>query len=104
MHARIVTFGLGVDEAEYRAMAEAVAPAFRDWPGLLTKVWIHDPGTGTYGGIYVFDSAEAAERSTGTELFQQMVANPAFVGLQVRELSVLEAPTAVTAGVLRAAA
>jgi hypothetical protein len=99
MHIRIVTFSLdGIDETEYREVAKALAPAFAAWTGLRSKSWLADPDTNTYGGVYVFESADDADASRETELWEQMWTSPAFTDVQVREFATLEEPTAVTAG------
>lgn len=101
MYIRIVTFRLeGPSDGEFRRHAEMIAPAFTEWPGLDAKIWLGDPDTGTYGGVYLFASAEAAAASRSTELFTGMEANPAFRDLTIREFDVLDAPTAITAGAL----
>jgi hypothetical protein len=97
MYVRIVTFGLTVSHDEYAALAEQVAPAFAAWPGLQAKYWIADQDANEYGGVYVFDSQQAADASRETELYQALAANPAFTDPQVVEYDVLAAPTAVTA-------
>ncbi|MDN5860161.1 MAG: YdhR family protein, partial [Pseudonocardia sp.] len=61
------------------------------------KLWLADLETGTYGGIYLFDSRAAADASRDTEIFSGMVADPEFADLTIREFAVLAAPTAVTA-------
>ncbi len=97
MHARIVTFRLdGPSDADLRQMADAVAPAFADLPGLLTKVWLADPATATYGGVYLFATEADAAAALDTDLFHAMAANPAFTDLTMREFGVLAGPTAVT--------
>ena len=104
MYIRIVTFGITVPEAAYAAHAEAVAPAFTAWPGLLGKWWLADADSGTYGGVYLFTDRAAADRSRLTDTFEAMTRNPALTGLVVREFEVLAAPTALTAPDLAAAA
>lgn len=104
MYARIVTFRLdGLTAEEYANHCSTVAPAFTTWPGLLTKVWIADAETGTYGGIYVFADRQSADRSRDTDLFRGMATNPAFADLTVREFDVVDEPTAITAPVFVAA-
>jgi hypothetical protein len=98
MHARIVTFRLDdLTTADYLDHAISVAPAFAAWPGLLAKVWIADDETGTYGGIYLFDDRESADRERDTDLFRSMATNSRFTGLSVQEFDVLDEPTAITA-------
>jgi hypothetical protein len=101
VHIRIVTFHLdGIDEAQYRQRAVTIAPGFRSWPGLRSKLWLADRPGNTYGGIYLFDSREDADASRQSELFAGMVAEPAFADLEISEFSVLDEPSAVTAGAL----
>jgi hypothetical protein len=97
MYIRIVTFALTVGHEDYLALTEQVAPAFAAWPGLQAKYWIADEAANEYGGVYVFDSKEAADASRETELFHGLAANPAFADLRVVEYDVLAAPTAATA-------
>lgn len=104
MYARIVTFRLaGLTPAEYADHAVAIAPAFTAWPGLLAKVWIADDDAGTYGGIYLFADRASADCTRDTDLYRSMATSPAFADLSVRELDVLDEPTAITAPAFAAA-
>jgi hypothetical protein len=100
MRIRIVTFALTVPPEAYAAHALQVATGFAAWPGLLGKWWLADPGSGTFGGVYLFASRSDADRSRGTDLFRGMAGNPALRDLVVREFDVLDAPTAITAPAL----
>lgn len=98
MYARIVTFTLdGPSHDEYRTHAAAVAAEFNGWSGLRAKYWLADRTERRYGGVYFFESAEAAQRSRTTPLFAQMVANPAFGELEIQEFDILDEPTSITA-------
>ena len=79
-----------------------VAEQFTHWPGLRSKVWLADPATNTYGGVYVFDSEESAERSRSTEQFREMLESPVFESISIAEYPTLEAPTAITSPALAA--
>lgn len=97
MYVRVVTFGLdGLDPSTYRAHAEHVAPAFREWPGLIRKVWLTDGPDGRHGGVYLFADRAAADASRDTELFRGMTANPHFTDLHIDEFAVLDAPSRIT--------
>jgi hypothetical protein len=103
MYARIVTFRLvGLTAAEYQDHVTAVAPAFTAWPGLLAKVWIADDEAGTYGGVYLFADRDSADRTRDTDRFRSMATNPRFADLSVREFSVLDEPTSITAAAFAA--
>jgi hypothetical protein len=99
MRIRVVTFTLRVPVDDYVRRATDLAPAFVAWPGLLAKWWLGDTASGTYGGVYVFETRADADRSRDTTLFQEMFTTPALKDVTVGEYDVLDAPTAVTASV-----
>jgi Putative mono-oxygenase ydhR len=49
----------GITEAEYYRMCDELAPVFAEVPGLVSKVWLADPASNSYGGIYTFADREA---------------------------------------------
>jgi hypothetical protein len=52
MHVQIVNFNLkGIADAQFREACDQLAPAFAAVPGLISKVWLADPSTNTYGGV-----------------------------------------------------
>jgi hypothetical protein len=61
-----ITSGLDREEFE-RRLAER-RPRFRDVPGLVQKVYCHDPETGDVCGIYFFESDGALAAFRETEL------------------------------------
>ena len=103
MRIRIVTFGLTIPIEAYTAHAAHIAPEFTAWPGLLAKWWLADTAAGTFGGVYLFASPDDADRARETDLFRDMLANPALEDIAVREYDVLGGPTAVTAPTLHPA-
>jgi hypothetical protein len=96
MHIRIVTFGLTIPAEAYAAHAVDIATGFTAWPGLLSKWWLADDTSGTFGGVYLFASRHDADRSRQTDLFRGMFADPALKHPTVKEYDVLDAPTAIT--------
>jgi hypothetical protein len=98
MYVRIVTFHLdGITPEQYEEHCEQIAGAFLEWPGLVAKVWLRDADANTFGGVYVFDSKESADRSRSTDIFIGMGDNPNFADVTVREYGTIEAATAITA-------
>jgi quinol monooxygenase YgiN len=103
MYVRIVTFHLdGITVEQYEAHCEQIAEAFNDWPGLIAKVWLRDADNNTFGGVYLFESKEAADRSRATEIFAGMTDNPNFADLSVTEYGTVGAATAITARAVHA--
>ena len=104
MHIQIINFGLeGISEEAYRQQVEAVAPAFADLPGLVSKSWLANEKTNTYGGVYVWQDREAMEAYKYSDIYEGMMANPHFKDVSVRDFAVLEAPTLITRGMAEAA-
>ena len=105
MHIQIVNFQLkDLTEDDYLALCDQVAPSFAVIPGLISKVFLADPETGTYGGVYTWRDRAAMEAFAGTDLFAAVANNPNFAGLTSRSFAVLEGPTAVTHGLAALAA
>jgi hypothetical protein len=96
---QIITFTLdGIDDAAYQAHAEHNAPAFAALPGLRAKIWLANPQTNTYGGIYTWEDVAAMKAYQGGKIFQGLQANPHMADLAVSDFSVLAGPTKVTRG------
>lgn len=105
MHVLIVTFDLeGLSEDDYRAGCESGAEAFAAIPGLISKVWLADRKTNTYGGVYTFTDRDSMEAYIDSDLFRSIGATPNFVSLIARTFEVIEAPTRVTRGLTALAA
>ncbi len=99
MHVQIVTFNLdGISEGDYIDVASRLAPRFAGLPGLLAKVWLESPSSGTYGAIYFWEDEDAMNRFLATDLFEGT--NPEFVNLTVDDFSVLANLTRATQPVL----
>jgi hypothetical protein len=98
LHIQLVTFTLdGISDAEYRAGVEAVAPHFATVPGLRSKVWLADAGSGIYGGVYTWANRAAMQSYLDGDLYPTVRNNPAFAGVRSRDFGVLTEPTRVTA-------
>lgn len=99
MHILVVNFNLeGISYEEYQAHCQKVAPVFKALPGLISKVWLADPATNTFGGVYTWQSQEAMEAYTASEIFQKMATHPNFANVTARKFGILEGPTEVTRG------
>jgi len=101
MHIQIVNFNLkDMSHADFmRACDEQFAPAFSNIAGLISKMWLCDPATNTYGGVYTWEDRDAMLRYQQTELFQSVVSNPHFANLTAQDYSLMEGPSRVTNGI-----
>src|SRR3989442_11606244 len=101
MHIQIINFQLkGVTEAEYQQQCDQLAPAFADLPGLLSKVWLANSATNTYGGVYTWRDRQAMEDFTRSELFKGVASDPNLDAITSNDFGILESPTRVTNGLI----
>lgn len=105
MNVLIVTFNLkDVSDADYRAGCASEAEPFAAIPGLISKVWLADRESNTYGGVYIFSDRSSLEAYVGSELFKSIGATPNFQDLAAASFEVIEAPTRITRGLAAIAA
>ncbi len=99
MHVLVINFSLkGMTDSEFRAMSDEVAPAFAAVPGLVSKTWLADAGSNTYGGVYMFASKADCDAYLASELCGVVKNHPNFASLTARDFGVLEGPSEVTRG------
>jgi heme-degrading monooxygenase HmoA len=99
MHIQIINFHLkGVSEADFRAHSHEAAPAFAEVPGLISKVWLANRTTNTYGGVYTWATREAMDEYAKSDLFKAFATNPNLADITSIDFDVLEEPTSVTRG------
>ena len=103
MHVQIVTFGLeGLGDREYRSHCEAIAPAFAQLPGLVSKTWLANAETNTYGGVYLWRDRRSMENYERSDIYEGMLANPHLEGITVRSFPVVEGATEITSNLAAA--
>ena len=101
MQVLIVNFNLkGLDEAQYAKLCDEAAPAFAAVPGLISKFWLKNSDTGTYGGVYIFEDRNALNRYQESDLFHALAVNKNLINVTAEDFEVFEAPTRVTNGML----
>jgi hypothetical protein len=97
VHTVIITFDLvDMTHEGYEKVCAELAPAFAALPGLQAKIWLTDPESSHYGGVYLFTDAASADGFLGSALARSVATNPHFAGLEVRRFTVDEATTART--------
>ena len=99
MHILIVNFNLGgITEEDYLGLVEPIAPAFAGLTGLVSKTWLANKETNTYGGVYVWSDRGAMEAYKETDIYKGMQANPHFENVTITDFAVVESATRVTRG------
>ena len=55
MIIQVVNFNLkDLSDADYRSACDGLAPELARVPGLISKVWLADEPSNTYGGVYTW--------------------------------------------------
>jgi hypothetical protein len=103
MRAQVVTFGLnGITEEQFQEGCGAKTQTFANLPGLLAKIWLRNPETNTYGGLYLWADQEAYERYIKGEIFDAIKADQNLENVESRDFGVFEELSALTMPKLRA--
>lgn len=101
MHIQVIDFNLvGIREVDYVELCNELADSFAAVPGLISKFWLKDTVNNCYGGIYFWESYEAMEKFTKSDLFHSVLTHPNLRNLSSMDFSLLEDPTNVTRGYL----
>ncbi len=99
MHIQIINFNLsGITREQYEGGCDELAQAFADLPGLISKHWLADDDSNTYGGVYIWESEEAMQSYLASDLFAGVRDNPSFANASSKDFGILEGPTRVTRG------
>jgi quinol monooxygenase YgiN len=64
--------------SEYEDLCNQIVGALAQIPGLLSKVWLADRNTNTFGAIHTWRDDQALRAHEATELCQNVVRNPHF--------------------------
>ncbi|MGB1770944.1 MAG: YdhR family protein [Planctomycetota bacterium] len=100
MHVLVVNFNLeGINHDQYSEACDELAGTFAAIPGLIAKVWLSDPDSNTYGGVYTFEDKAAFEAYQAGEVFAAVAGNPNFTNVTAKDFGILDGPTRVTRGV-----
>lgn len=105
MDILLITFTLdGMTADQYRDLADQIAPAFAEVPGLVAKTWLADDANAVYGGVYTFTDRDALTAYLDSDLLAQAAATPGITGVSSSVFGVLPGPTTVTRGATLAVA
>ena len=97
MHILIINFILNnVTRPEYEAIGDQVSGAFAAIPGLISKKWLANEDTNTYGGVYLWKDRQAMLDYKESEIFKSLGSNPAFANITLTDFELLAGPSKVT--------
>ena len=100
MHAQLITYRLGdISPAEYlKQMVEPDAPVLANVPGLISKVWLADEETNSYGGFYLWENKTAMEDFMHSDLVKAVVSRPFVQNVSSVDFEVNQSASSVTRG------
>jgi quinol monooxygenase YgiN len=94
---QVVNFNLkDLSDAGYRSVCDGLAPELARVPGLISKVWLADEASNTYGGVYTWTDRQAMDAFARSEFFQAFATNPNFANITSMVFGILEGPSQVT--------
>ena len=97
MHIMIINFNLNdLEREQYETVCDEVAPALAAVPGLISKKWLANEETNTYGGVYLFNDHQSMLDYKESELFKSLGENPAFDNISVTDFELLAGPSKIT--------
>ena len=97
MHILIINFNLNdLSRAQYEEVCDSLAETFAAVPGLVSKHWLANEETNTYGGVYVWENKQSMLDFQASELFASVGSNPAFANITANDFEVLAGPSSVT--------
>lgn len=97
MHILIINFNLNnLSRTEYEAVCNEVSAAFAAVPGLISKKWLANEDTNTYGGVYLWENKQAMLDYQASELYESLGSNPAFADIIATDFELLSGPSKVT--------
>ena len=97
MIIQVVNFNLdGLSDADYRRVCDGLAPELARVPGLLSKVWLADEASNTYGGVYTWVDHQALDAFIRSDFFKAFASNPDFANITSTVFGILEGPSQVT--------
>lgn len=99
-----IEFTLRCTAEHYHGIAQETAARVAEVPGLQSKWWWIDRQAGRAGGVYSFESREAAESYLAGPIVSALRVASFCEGVQTRVLELLEQPTRITEAALQAAA
>lgn len=94
---QVVNFNLkDLSDVDYRSVCDGLAPELARVPGLISKVWLADEASNTYGGVYTWVDRQAIDAFARSDFFKAFASNPDFANITSSVFGILEGPSQVT--------
>ena len=82
--------------SELEKDAARIADPVAQVPGLIWKLWLENPASGTVGGVYLFESEEALTRFVDGPIAAGINGHPDLRDVSMRVFDVMHAPSLTT--------
>ena len=101
MHIQVINFNLdGITPEQYEEACDGIfAPMFAEVQGLISKVWLSNTETGTFGGVYSWENKSDMDNYLSSELFASVKNHPNLANVTSLDFGILESATRVTRGI-----
>ena len=97
MIIQIVNFNLeDLSDADYRKACDGLAPELARVTGLISKVWLADEASNSYGGVYTWVDQQAMDAFARSDFFKAFATNPNFANITSTAFGILEGPSQIT--------
>jgi quinol monooxygenase YgiN len=94
---QVVNFKLkDLSDADYRTACDGLAPELARVPGLLSKIWLADQASNTYGGVYTWVDRQAMDAFARSDIFKAFATNPNFANITSSVFGIMAGPSQVT--------
>ena len=105
MLIQIINYSVeGVSEQELNELCDQLAPAIAAMPGLISKTWLANPETNTYGGVYHWQDQASIDNFMGSHLVADFVGHPNIANVTSQVFDVMVEQSKVTRGLVEAVA
>ncbi len=100
MQAQLITYHLAdISQAEYlKQMVEPDAPVLAKVRGLISKLWLADEATDTFGGFYLWENKTAMEDFMHSDLVKAVVSRPFVQNVSSVDFEVNQNASVITRG------
>ena len=97
MHILIINFNLkNLTHDEYQSICNDVANDFASIPGLVSKKWLSNKKSNTYGGVYLWENKASMDDYINSELYKSLKHNPCFDNIVTNDFEMLPEPSKAT--------
>lgn len=96
-----INFKFDMPSEAYIEMARPAAEPIANFPGFVWKVWLMNEDEREAGGLYLFESAEAAQVYLESPIVAKLASRPQVTAISVKTFSSIDELTEITHGPVR---